>query len=139
MRQVFADTFYWVALINPADKWSDRVVQFAESAKDVRIVTTDEVLGEVLAFYSKASQHLRQQAAVLVRAILNDPEITVVEQTHFSFLKGFDLYENRPDKGYSLTDCVSMIVMQSLGITEVLSHDRHFVQEGFGILFKDVP
>jgi uncharacterized protein len=139
MRQVFADTFYWVALINPADEWSDRVVQFAESAKNLQIVTTDEVLGEVLAFYSKASQRLREQAAVLVRGILNDPEILVAEQTHFSFLKGLDLYENRPDKGYSLTDCISMITMQRLGIIEVLSHDRHFVQEGFGILFKDAP
>jgi uncharacterized protein len=139
MRQVFADTFYWVALINPADEWSDRVVRFAESTKDIQFVTTEEVLAEVLAFYSKASQYLRQQAAVLVRAILDDPDVTVIEQSHFSFLKGLELYESRPDKGYSLTDCVSMIAMQSLGITEVLSHDRHFTQEGFAILFKNAP
>jgi predicted nucleic acid-binding protein len=138
MRQVFADTFYWVALINPADEWSKHVVQFAESVQDIQFVTTDEVLGEVLAFYSKASSYLRQQAVVLVRAILDDPQVTVVEQTHFSFLKGLELYENRPDKGYSLTDCISMIVMQRLGISEVLSHDRHFTQEGFVILFKEV-
>ena len=39
--------------------------------------------------------------------------------------------------GYSLTDCVSMVVMKQLGITEVLTHDKHFTQENFRILFQD--
>lgn len=60
----------------------------------------------------------------------------MVEQTHQSFLLGLDLYQNRLDKGYSLTDCISMNTMRQLGITEILTHDRHFTQEGFVILFN---
>jgi len=46
------------------------------------------------------------------------------------------LYEARPDKGYSLTDCISMQTMRREGITEVLTDDRHFEQEGFHALFR---
>jgi predicted nucleic acid-binding protein len=54
-----------------------------------------------------------------------------------SFQAGFDLYAARPDKGYSLTDCVSMNTMRREGLTEVLTNDRHFEQEGFKALFRD--
>ena len=67
---------------------------------------------------------------------MDDPSIRVVEQTHGSFIDGFSLYANRPDKGYSLQDCVSMNVMESEGITHVLTNDRHFEQEGFVILMR---
>lgn len=43
------------------------------------------------------------------------------------------------DKGYSLTDCSSMCVMKTLGITDVLTHDKHFAQEGFHLLFPNQP
>ena len=55
-------------------------------------------------------------------------------QTHQSFLDGFALYKARPDKEYSLTDCISMEAMRAGGITEILTHDNHFTQEGFAIL-----
>ena len=58
----------------------------------------------------------------------------VVEQSRQSFLRGLDLYRRRPDKGYSLTDCVSMATMRSLGIRDVLTADDHFRQEGFVLL-----
>src|SRR5438105_965772 len=46
------------------------------------------------------------------------------------------LYEARPDKSYSLTDCRSMLAMRALGLTEALTNDHHFTQEGFTILFS---
>jgi predicted nucleic acid-binding protein len=58
-------------------------------------------------------------------------------QTRESFQAGFDLYAARPDKGYSLTDCISMQTMRREGLTEVLANDRHFEQEGFRALFRD--
>ena len=58
----------------------------------------------------------------------------VVPQSSRSFAAGLALYEARPDKGYSLTDCISMVTMRQEGITEVLSHDGHFTREGFVIL-----
>jgi predicted nucleic acid-binding protein len=48
---------------------------------------------------------------------------------------GIELYASRLDKGYSLTDCISMMVMKQMGIYEILTHDKHFTQEGLTILF----
>jgi predicted nucleic acid-binding protein len=59
----------------------------------------------------------------------------VIPQTRQGFPEALAFYEARPDKHYSLTDCVSMQVMQREGLTEVLTNDRHFTQEGFHILF----
>jgi predicted nucleic acid-binding protein len=61
----------------------------------------------------------------------------VIPQSRSSFLAGLDLYTQRPDKGYSLVDCISMQTMRKEGLTEVLSNDRHFEQEGFRALFRD--
>lgn len=51
-------------------------------------------------------------------------------------MAGLDLYGARPDKGYSLTDCISMQTMRDRGIVEVLTHDHHFEQEGFVLLLR---
>ena len=71
----------------------------------------------------------------MVRGILADPATQTLPQTSADFTAALTLYEARPDKGYSLTDCRSMLAMRSLGLTEVLTNDRHFTQEGFTILF----
>jgi uncharacterized protein len=85
----------------------------------------------VLAFFCEEGPHLRQLASDTVRGLYANPLMTVVPQSHQSFLAGLALYQARPDKGYSLTDCISMNVMRHEGITEILTHDNHFTQEGF--------
>jgi predicted nucleic acid-binding protein len=60
----------------------------------------------------------------------------VVPQSRESFLRALGRYEERRDKQYSLTDCVSMNVMDSEGILTVLTNDHHFEQEGFVVLIK---
>ncbi|MGL4884658.1 MAG: type II toxin-antitoxin system VapC family toxin [Waterburya sp.] len=137
MDTIFVDTFYWVALINPQDDWHKKVLKFSQSLGDIHLVTTEEVLGEVLAFYSKSGLRMRQRVVKLIESILNNDRVTVVEQSHQSFLSGFAFYQQRLDKGYSLTDCISMNTMKNLGINSVLSHDKHFTQEGLAILFDD--
>ncbi|MDB9313494.1 hypothetical protein PN462_10325 [Spirulina sp. CS-785/01] len=69
--------------------------------------------------------------------MLREPTIKVIAYTPEIRELGLDLYGKRLDKGYSLTDCISMIVMQQMTIAEVLTHDRHFAQEGFTLLFQD--
>jgi uncharacterized protein len=76
------------------------------------------------------------QVAASVQGILSNPLIHVIPQSRASFLSGLDLYAARPDKGYSLTDCISMQTMRREGLTEVLTNDRHFEQEGFRALFR---
>ena len=130
MKQIFADTFYWVALINKKDNWHQRVIEVTSTLKNVEIVTTDEVLIEVLNFLS-AIVPLRRRTVQFVDDIMQNPHIKVIPQNRESFLEGFNLYRHRLDKEYSLTDCISMTVMQRLKINEVLTHDNHFKQENF--------
>ena len=129
MRRVFADTFYWLAIFLPGDPWADTVnlVDLSET----RLVTTEEVLTEFLAAVSAHGNYTRRLACRLVRAIINDRTVEVIAQSHESFLAGLALYERRPDKEYSLVDCISMNVMRRRNIHAVLTRDRHFSQEGF--------
>ena len=136
MRRLFVDTFYLIALSNPRDQWHQRVVAFSQSLTDYRLYTVEEVLAEFLTFCSTSGVHIRTEAVRTVRNALNDPQWTVFPQSHTSFLDALTLYESRPDKEYSLTDCVSMQTMRREGITEVLSNDHPFTQEGFRIMFR---
>jgi predicted nucleic acid-binding protein len=80
---------------------------------------------------------MRRKAVAIAKRILEDPSVHVVAQSRESFLSGIALYEARPDKRYSLTDCISMQTMRKEGLSEVLTNDRHFEQEGFRALFRD--
>ncbi len=136
MKTVFVDTVYWIATARPNDPWKDAATKARRELGRVRLVTTDEVLAEFLAALSRGRPRLRLGAARMVRSILSNPNIQVIPQSRASFLKGLDLYEARSDKGYSLQDCTSMKVMESESISEVLTNDRRFAQEGFTVLMK---
>lgn len=132
MKAFFAGTFYWIALSLPGDAASARAQQFTDD-----LVTTEEVLAEYLTFFCASPERLRREVASNVEAILQDPTVRVIPQSHESFIAGLELYRARPDKGYSLTDCISMQTMRQEGLTAVLTNDRHFEQEGYRALFRD--
>jgi uncharacterized protein len=136
MTAVFADTFYWIALINPEDRHARVAQRFDDLLSSGKVYTTEEILAEVLTFFADDSW-LRGRAVETVRELLSDPVMHIIPQSHESFLSGFELYAARPDKGYSLVDCISMQTMRRERITEVPTNDRHFEQEGFRALFRD--
>jgi predicted nucleic acid-binding protein len=135
LRSVFADTLYWIGLVNPKDQWSNRVRQARKDLGVAKVITTQEVLTELLNALSK-DLHLRASAVLYVEAILINPGIEVLPQSQITFLSGLTLYKSRRDKRYSLTDCISMMAMRQHGLNEVLTYDRHFEQEGFTNLIK---
>ena len=135
MTSVFVDTFYWYGLCNKRDQWHSIVLAAKDACSGRQLVTTDEVLVE-FASAMASDNFLRAAAYRLIVAIIADPQTTVVSQSHESFLAGLELYRSRPDKGYSLVDCISMDCCRSLQISEVLTNDHHFEQEGFGVLLK---
>ncbi|HUE04015.1 MAG TPA: PIN domain-containing protein [Bryobacteraceae bacterium] len=137
MTALFADTFYWIALADFTDSAHRRALALTSERASSRIVTTDEVLAEYLTFFSAAPEPVRCEAADSVGGILASSVIRVIAQSRESFLAGFELYRARPDKGYSLTDCISMQTTRKEGLTEALTNDRHFEQEGFRALFRD--
>lgn len=135
MRAVFADTCYWIAIIHSGDAWFHEARRVTDEFRGVPIVTTADVLDEFLAYFAKG--RLRGRAADTTERIISEAGFHVVEQSPELFQAGLDLYRARPDKGYSLTDCISMHVMRSYGIRLVFTSDRHFRQEGFRTLLSD--
>jgi predicted nucleic acid-binding protein len=125
-------------LIDFNDSAHGRAAAITSELADVAIVTTDEVLTECLTFFATASAPLRRKAVASARRILENPGVRVVPQSQESYFSGLDLYEARPDKGYSLVDCISMQTMRRERITDALTNDRHFEQEGFRALFRDL-
>ena len=136
MTALFADTFFWIALADFTDSSHRRALDLAIEQEGSSIVTTDEVLVEYLTSFATANERMRRKAVTHAQRILDDPGVRVVPQSRESFLSGLALYGARPDKGYSLTDCISMQTMRREGLIDVLTNDRHFEQEGFHALFR---
>src|SRR5271157_1041329 len=134
MKKVFADAQYFVALLNDKDQSHPAALAISQTLQGVTVVTTEEALSEVLAYFAERGRYLRQVATAYVDDILSDPDMVIRPQSHQSFLDGLTLYKARPDKGYSLTDCILMQAMRQDGIAEIMTHDNHFKQEGFTIL-----
>ena len=134
MNLVFADTLYWVATTRPGDQWAGSARRARAALGSVVIVTTHEVLGEFLTVLSGGGTAVRRGAVEVVRSLLGDPDARVIAQSHESFQSGLGLYERRLDKQYSLTDCIIMQTMRAQGVTDILTTDRHFAQEGFNVL-----
>ena len=131
MRRVFADSMYWIALASLHDQWHVKAMAVSRGLRGVQITTTEEVLSEFLAHFSEYGQTMRRAAVRYVEGIQTDLSIVVRQQSHQTFLDGLALYKSRPDKGYSLIDCISMELMRREGINEALTHDDHIRQEGF--------
>lgn len=81
-----------------------------------------------------AEPALRPSFLGLMEALRGDPHVTIVPPTQEWFDRGIALYAKRPDKAWSLTDCISFVVMEQMGLTEALTADRHFAQAGFTVL-----
>src|SRR4051812_21679121 len=121
---VFADTFYWLAVARPRDRWHAAAMRWAAANAATRVITTDEVLTEFLNALSGTGPAGRAYAAALVDALRTDQAVLVLPQTRADFDAALALYRARPDKGYSLTDCRSMTAMRDHGLTDVLTNDR---------------
>ena len=135
MRTVFADTGYWIAMLNPGDGLHRQAETVAEQLAPFRIVTTELVLVEVLDSVRRG-HHVRALAAKNVKAWLSDPEVDVVPHTSDRFRAALDRYANRLDQDWSLTDCASFLVMEEMNIPEALAEDHNFEQAGFIALLR---
>lgn len=137
MKEIFADAVYWIALTNPKDQWHQKAVDARNDRPETELVTTEDVLVEVLTYFGGYGPDVRRTAARVVRTILSDPGVNVIPHTSDTFKDGLELYESRLDKTYSMVDCMSMVIMRNRDITEALTNDDHFAQEGFAVLLRD--
>ena len=137
MRKVFADSGYWVALLNPRDALHTVAITVSARLRDTSLVTSEMVLTEVLNHFSDAGGTLRAAVADFVERLCNDGSCVVVPQTSLLFRRALELYQQRSDKSWSVTDCASILIMQDAKITEALTHDRHFQQAGLIALLQE--
>lgn len=135
MNQVFADTGDWQAVLNPADQLHAKAAAASHGLGKVRLLTIEMVLGKLLAALAKPPA--RSMAIKGVESIRRNPNVEVLPQTSLQFEEAFELYRQHEDKGWSLTDCASFVVMRRRAIDRALAHDRHFTQAGFVALLAD--
>lgn len=134
MNAIFADTFFFLALINPRDTAHRRARELAQTTR-ARLISTNWVFTEIADGLSKSAERN------LFRQLLDDFESSsddlIVWPDESLYRRAVALYDARPDKKWSLTDCNSFVVMQDHSITEALTGDHHFEQAGFVALLKD--
>jgi uncharacterized protein len=137
MRIVFADTGYWVALLNSHDDLHHKAVNLSKAVQPAHIVTSEMVLTEVLNDFSARGDYFRKIATELIHRLIEDPNTTVLPQTTMQFQTALKLYEARLDKDWSQTDCLSFKLMEEQNISEALAYDKHFAQAGFVALIRN--
>jgi uncharacterized protein len=133
MKPVLADTFFYLAVLNPKDACHDRARDWSDNY-DGPILTTTWVLTELADALAK--RHQRDWFNDLYQALLDDPQLEVLPVSQEQWEQGRQLFAARPDKDWSLTDCISFVVMQERGLKDALTGDHHFEQAGFKALLK---
>ncbi len=131
MTEVFVDSFYWLAMLNRRDAYHQQATQIRRPA---HMVTTRAVQIEVMDAFS--ASRLRPLAVRFWQRTNNDPRITVVPLDDRLLNEAASLFQSRADKDWTMTDCISFVVMQEGKIAEAMTNDRHFEQAGFRCLLK---
>lgn len=131
MAKVFVDTAAWLALINKDDHFHHqaKAVRDGLISSNAEFVTTDQVVLEVANSLSK--RRFRSTAIRLIEAIYHSANIRVVSTDSYLWQKSWVLYKRSRDKDWSLTDCISFVVMHEGRIKEAFTTDRHFEQADF--------
>ena len=133
MTAVFADTFYFIALANPRDEAHQRAVAWTRTYAG-RLVTTTWILTEFANHMSDPRN--RPEFVATLNDLRASDKVRIVPADQALWDDGLQLYAGRPDKDWSLTDCISFVVMQREGLRDALTGDRHFEQAGFVALLK---
>jgi uncharacterized protein len=105
MNVVFADTFYYLAYLGERDSAHEQAVRFSQTYSG-RTVTTAWVLAEIAD--ALAASERRSLCAAFIRELYEDSAVRIVPPSAGIFQRGLDLYSARPDKDWSLTDCISL-------------------------------
>jgi hypothetical protein len=135
--RIFLDTAYVLALLNRLDQYHRRATSLAVAVRSAREVwVTEAVLLEIGNALARSN---RTGAIRFIESCYRTANVRVVASTAELFRRGLELYRERADKAWGLTDCISFVVMQDYGLTHALTADEHFRQAGFrALLLEDV-
>jgi uncharacterized protein len=129
----FADTSFYVAILNAVDPFHGRAVELSHTFRG-RVITTEYVLLELGNWLSRSGD--RDVFVGFFRSLDGDTQTAIIPSERTLFRRGFELYAGRQDKDWSLTDCISFVVLEDHNLTEALTTDHHFEQAGFTVLLK---
>ena len=134
MKTTFVDTFYVVALVNEHDEFHEKANELVEVYDQTPLLVTDAVLLEI---GNSLAREFKIEAVDIFEEFFASKGVEIVRLDETLFDKAFELYKSHTDKTWGLVDCISFVVMREHGITDALTHDRHFVQAGFRALMRD--
>lgn len=136
-NEFFLDTSYAIALASPKDAYHARAEALADQLEQnrTRLVTTRAVLLEIGG--ALARQRYRSASVTLLDSMERDSSIEIIPLSESLYARALQLYRDRLDKEWGLTDCISFLVMQDRGLTEALTTDDHFRQAGFRALLLE--
>jgi predicted nucleic acid-binding protein len=134
MKPVFADTSYYVALVNPGDTYHEQAIECSQILLG-RVIVTEYILIELgNAISDLIDRHLY---VPLVKELLNDPATLFIPASQKLFQQGLALFQERMDKNWSIVDCISFVIMRQRRLTDALTADRHFEQAGYRALLRE--
>jgi predicted nucleic acid-binding protein len=131
--KVFGDTSFYLALLSPSDTDHAKAVELSRR-DDFNVLTTGFALLELGNTLSRPED--RPRFLALLTALRGDPTTLIVAPDQPLLDAGLALFADRPDKSWSLTDCMSFVVMTRHQLTNALTADHHFEQAGFIALLK---
>jgi uncharacterized protein len=131
---VFADSAYRIALVVKQDQHHAEAQRWSLLITG-RMITTTAVLLETANALARPSW--RSAAISLLEHLQIRQDVTIVPLTPDHWRRGWELYRSRGDKSWSLTDCISFVVMQDSGLSGALTSDEHFRQAGFRALLLE--
>jgi predicted nucleic acid-binding protein len=133
VKPIFGDTSFYAACLMPRDAHHAQAVGLSQNNR-ATILTTEFVIVELVNFFSGTNG--RSTVADFVTSLRSDPDTIVIPAMSELLQRGFELFSRRPDKEWSLTDCISFVVMEEHGVSEALTSDQDFEQAGFTALLR---
>ncbi len=138
MSEVFADTSGWASAFVRTEAYHSMAAAFLRQwqVDGTQVITTNYVINEVSALLTSSLRVPRPQQIVILNAIRSAAWVTTVHVGQDLEEAAYELFQNRPDKLWSLVDCASFVLMQQRGIASALTNDHHFEQSGLVRLLK---
>ena len=136
MTATFVDTAFLIAVLRKGDGLHERAMAW-QNVLTGSLLTTEYVLVEVLD--ALTSPLLRFAAASSVAVLRQRPVVRIVPASTGLLDEGIEWFTSHRDKRWSLTDCISFLLMRREGIRDALTSDHDFEQAGFRALLRSDP
>jgi len=134
---IFVDTAFFIALLNQSDNYHQKAIYLYQQLKiqKISLITSEYILLEFADGLSRL--RYRHLAINFLKAIEKDKDFVIIRTSMKIMQQASQLYQERTDKEWGLTDCTSFVIMKNLDLYESLTTDQHFRQAGFRALMLE--